>query len=210
MRVKNMISIAAIAAVTAAPTAVLAQTVAQATTDLNIRSGPGPEYAVIGAIQRNDQATILACIRDSLWCQVNYGGRQGWVYSQYLARDMSDRTVVITEQRAQAGIPTVRYEPMVRYETREVTTTGGPIGAVADGVTGVVSGALDPPREVDTYVESNPVDPVYLDGEVAVGATLPETVELRPVPDYEYRYVYVNRQPVLVEPRTRRIVYVYR
>ena len=61
-----------------------------------------------------------------------------------------------------------------------------------------------------TYVVSNPVDPVYLDGEVVVGAGLPETVELRTIPDYEYRYVYVNRQPVLVEPDSRRIVYVYR
>jgi hypothetical protein len=35
-------------------------------------------------------------------------------------------------------------------------------------------------------------------------------VQLRPVPDYNYRYVYVNRQPVLVDPASRRIVYVYR
>ena len=57
---------------------------------------------------------------------------------------------------------------------------------------------------------SNPVDPIYLEGEVVVGAGLPETVQLRPVPDYNYRYVYVNRQPVLVDPTSRRIVYVYR
>ena len=38
----------------------------------------------------------------------------------------------------------------------------------------------------------------------------PETVQLLPVPDYEYNYVYVNGQPVLVEPQSRRIVYVVR
>ena len=43
-----------------------------------------------------------------------------------------------------------------------------------------------------------------------VGASLPETVTLAEVPDYEYRYVYVNGQPVLVEPQSRRIVYVVR
>ena len=43
---------------------------------------------------------------------------------------------------------------------------------------------------------------------MVVGASLPETVELREIPDYEYRYVNVNNQPVLVEPGTRRIVYV--
>ncbi|TIV09513.1 MAG: DUF1236 domain-containing protein, partial [Mesorhizobium sp.] len=51
---------------------------------------------------------------------------------------------------------------------------------------------------------------VYLDGEVVTGATLPDTVELREIPDYRYRYVYVNNQPALVDPGTRRIVYVMR
>jgi len=30
------------------------------------------------------------------------------------------------------------------------------------------------------------------------------------VPDYEYRYVYVNEVPVLVEPQSRRIVHIVR
>ena len=61
-----------------------------------------------------------------------------------------------------------------------------------------------------TYVRTNEVEPVYLDGEVVVGAGLPDTVEIRPIPEYDYNYVYVNRQPVLVEPESRRIVYVIR
>jgi uncharacterized protein YraI len=220
MRVKNMISVAAIVAATALPHTVLAQTMAEATTDLNIRSGPGPEYPVIGAIQRDDEATIFGCLQDSLWCQVSYNGRQGWAYSKYLIRDVSGETVIVTERRAQVGIPTVRYETT---GTAEATTTGaaggaitgaligGPIGAVVGGVAGAaIGGAVNPPEQVQTYVTRHPGEPVLLEGEVVVGATLPESVELRPVPDYEYRYVYVNRQPVLVEPRTRRIVHIYR
>ena len=69
---------------------------------------------------------------------------------------------------------------------------------------------IDPPEKVRTYVTTNKVDPVYLDGEVVVGAGLPDTVELREIPDYEYRYVYVNGQPVLVDSKTRQIVYVVR
>jgi hypothetical protein len=80
-------------------------------------------------------------------------------------------------------------------------------GATAGGATGA---AAEPPAEVRTFVTSNRVDPVYLEGEVVVGASLPETVVLREIPDYEYRYVNVNNQPVLVEPGTRRIVYVMR
>jgi hypothetical protein len=40
--------------------------------------------------------------------------------------------------------------------------------------------------------------------------SLPADVALQPVPDYEYQYAYVNRVPVLVQPQTRRIVYIYR
>jgi hypothetical protein len=80
---------------------------------------------------------------------------------------------------------------------------GGAIG-------GTAAAAIDPPDQVRTYITSNPVDPVYLEGEVVVGAGIPEAVQLREIPDYEYRYVYVNRQPVLVEPGSRRIVYVIR
>jgi hypothetical protein len=45
---------------------------------------------------------------------------------------------------------------------------------------------------------------------VVTGATLPDTIMLREVPDYEYRYVNVNGQYVLVEPQSREIVYVMR
>ena len=46
--------------------------------------------------------------------------------------------------------------------------------------------------------------------EVVAGAGLPPAVGLRPIPDYEYEYAYVNGVPVLVDPATRRVVYVVR
>ena len=57
---------------------------------------------------------------------------------------------------------------------------------------------------------SNPVPQVYLNGEVVVGASLPQTVAVSPVPSYQYDYVYVDGQPVLVDPVTRQIVYIFR
>ena len=88
---------------------------------------------------------------------------------------------------------------------------GGVIGATTGGIGGAAAGAvIDPPSEVRTYVTTNQVQPVYLDGEVVVGAALPPTVQLAPIPEYEYQYVYVNGQPVLVEPASRQIVYVVR
>jgi uncharacterized protein YraI len=77
MSIKSMVSAAAVMAAAVAPDA-FAATIATATADLNIRSGPGPEYSVIGVIEDNDQATIIGCIDGSLWCQVSYNGREGW------------------------------------------------------------------------------------------------------------------------------------
>ncbi len=57
---------------------------------------------------------------------------------------------------------------------------------------------------------SNPMEPVYLEGEVVVGAQVPDTVVVQPIPEYEYEYVYINGQPVLIEPASREIVYIFR
>lgn len=87
---------------------------------------------------------------------------------------------------------------------------GGPVGAIIGaGVGAGVGATIDPPARVTTYVEREKVEPVRLRGEVVVGAGLPDVVTLHPVPDYEYHYAYVNGQRVLVDPGTRRIVYVY-
>jgi hypothetical protein len=75
---------------------------------------------------------------------------------------------------------------------------------------GVTGALIDPPQTARTYVTSNPIDPIYLEGEVVVGAGVPESVTLQAIPDYDYRYVYINGQPVLVDPGTRQIVYVVR
>ncbi len=215
---KSLFVSTSIAAVFALSGAAFAQTSATATTDLNIRSGPGPSHQVVGVIGADESVTIEGCLEGSLWCRVTYDGTEGWAYAQYLTADLGGTRVVVSERRADVGVPVEVYEA-----DRTGTTVGaaggaiagaligGPIGAVAGGLIGASAGGMiDPPANVRSYVRSNPVEPVYLEGEVVVGAGLPETVELRQVPDYEYRYVYVNEVPVLVEPDTRRIVYVIR
>jgi len=54
------------------------------------------------------------------------------------------------------------------------------------------------------------VAPIYLNGEVVEGVGLPEDVALAPIPGSAYEYAYVNNVPVLVEPSTRRVEYLYR
>ena len=205
MRIAQVLPLATLA-VFAIAAPVAAATVAIATTPLNIRSGPGPQYPVIGAIAANSQAVVNGCIQGSLWCQVSFGRVQGWVYSQYLRTSVAGAPPVVLSQRA-ASVPVVTYQP----STVETVGAAPPAaGAVIVEPAGAPPMPLNPPPAVNSYVTSHPVQPVILNGEVVLGGGLPADVALNAVPDYEYDYAYVNRVPVLVEPTTRRIVYIYR
>ena len=206
--------------------AALAQSSVAATSDLNVRSGPGPQHPVVGMIGAGETTTLNGCLENSKWCAVATSGGEGWVYSDYLTGDFGGTQVVLTQRPANSGVKLVPtpadkgggdFGAVAGGVTGAVAGAliGGPIGAAVGGVAGAVAGGaagtvIDPPEKVRTYVTSNKIDPVYLDGEVVVGAGLPDTVELREIPDYEYRYVYVNGQPVLVDAKSRQIVYVVR
>ena len=198
--------VAAAFAALALPTMASAAVVATAITPLNVRSGPGPQYPVIGAIPDRGHATITGCIQGSLWCQVAINGRQGWAYSRYLMATLSGRSLAVSESIAQ--IPAVTYE-------QPVTTVGSAVaqpvvtGTLVDRPATAGPLMLTPPSTVRQYVYGHPVEPVYLNGEVVVGAGVPREVALSPVPGYQYQYAYVNGEPVLVEPQTREIAYVY-
>jgi hypothetical protein len=93
----------------------------------------------------------------------------------------------------------------------------GPVGAIVGGAVGAATGTVggilgvdDRPRFREYVVREHRPSYVYRD-EVRVGAVLPEAgVTYYEVPaEYHapgYRYTVVNNRPVLVEPRSRRIV----
>lgn len=208
MHIRSALFIAAVMTAAAAASPALAATTATATTPLNIRSGPGPQFPVVGVLNENAPTVVTGCIQGSLWCQISFNGQQGWAYSQYLAMNRGGQTVVISQEPA--SVPSVTYQaPATTVET--VGSAPPPMaGTLVETTDATPMDIAPPPAPVGSYVEANPVDPIYLNGEVVVGAGLPENVELRPVPNYQYEYAYVNRVPVLVEPRSRRIVYIYR
>jgi uncharacterized protein YraI len=211
MQTRSTIFIAALAAVAGLSQVASAATVASAVTPLNIRSGPGPEYPVTGAIPASGQATILGCIEGSLWCQVTYNGNQGWAYSQYLTATIAGRSLAVAE--AVRELPAVTYTaPPSTTGTAIVrpTISGSFVAPTTVTTTTTAPLSIAPPPAVQTYVVQHHVTPVYLNGEVVEGVGLPADVALAPVPDYEYQYAYVNGVPVLVEPSTRRVRYIYR
>lgn len=221
---------AAIAAAFLIPTAASAQNLtATVGVDLNLRVGPGPAYDVVNTIPTGTSVVVYGCVEGLGWCDVEWNGTRGWVYSSYI--------VVGGAPIAQAPTPppivvyngeeyfNQYYQTQTFYNNRaEIfaraggvgvgaaigAIIAGPIGAaVGAAVGGVVGAAIVPPDTVVAYIRAQPQpQPIYLEGEVVVGAILPDTVTLATIPDYTYGYASVNGRIVLADPSTRAIVYV--
>jgi len=180
-----------------------AEMIATAINDLNVRAGPGPQYPAVGVAPRGSQAMLDGCIQGSRWCRVDVGGVRGWVYAQYLQVEQAGSTVVVEQHQSELGVPVVTYETTASVAPADPAPGDellGPVGSVE---------AISPPETVTTYVQTNPAQTVRLGGDVVVGASVPNDVTFQEIPDYQYRYVRINDRPVLVDPGTRRIVYVY-
>lgn len=70
--------------VPAEPTATPTPEAARATASqgMNVRSGPGTNYAILGAAQAGDSFVIKGKDPTGTWWQVDYNGRDGWVFGQ--------------------------------------------------------------------------------------------------------------------------------
>ena len=53
---------------------------------LNVRTGPGARYRIIGGLQPNEGCIALTGERRGKWVRViaNESGQEGWVHSRYL------------------------------------------------------------------------------------------------------------------------------
>jgi len=95
----------------------------------------------------------------------------------------------------------------------------GPVGAIVGGTVGAAVGTVqgifgidDRPRFREYVVRERRPSYVYRE-EVRVGTVLPESgITYYEVPaEYRapgYRYTVINERPVIVEPRTRRVVQI--
>lgn len=192
-----------------------AQTSATAFTDLNLRAGPDVSYQIIGVIPASQPVAVDGCLDASNWCRVTYEGQNGWASGDYLTAMVA---APIYANRDRLAVETITYEKSPENTIGGGVTgaiaggmLGGPVGAMVGAAVGMSVGtAITPEERVTTYVMENPVEPIYLDGEIVVGAGIPETVTLSEVPESEYYYGYINGTRVLVERDQRRIVHIVR
>lgn len=204
-------------ALTAAAVALLSSTAmampAVVTTDLALRAGPGPAHPIVASLERQTIVELDGCIDGGTWCRVTANGVTGWAFSTYLGQEAQGKIVAFRETTTTTQVPTVVYQEQrasVASDKAPIIVDETIIPADQSLGTLKVGSIVEPPTEVRTYVTTRKVEPIYLQGEVVVGATLPKTITVHEVPRYEYRYAVVNGRTVLVEPSTNRIVYVYR
>lgn len=170
------------------------------TAHLNLRTGPGTQYPVIGTMEYNVRSDITGCLADWSWCSVSVAGLSGWASAEYLVIDQGGQVMQITGP--DSGIPVVEAEGIAEV--------------VAPAAVGVVVGAgghvaaIVPEPAVLEYIAATPVNPFAVQGEIVVGAVLPAQVTLYQVPGSVYGYTIVNHNKVLVDVNTRAIVYIHR
>lgn len=57
---------------------------AAASTSLNVRSGPGTNYGVVGVLQTNQVVDVLECNASNTWCRIQDRTTRGWASARYL------------------------------------------------------------------------------------------------------------------------------
>lgn len=72
-----------------------AGTNATTTANVNLRSGPGTSYSVQVLIPAGASVTIISGPINTVWYQVSYAGRTGYVHGNYLARNGNGGTKLI-------------------------------------------------------------------------------------------------------------------
>ncbi len=219
---------AIIALVTAG--AASAETAAKATTDLNLRMGPGPNYEIVTVIPGDGSVAVDGCIAESNWCQVSYDGQAGWVFGDYLLADVGGEMKVVTMEREVVQVPTVEYQEGKGAVEGAVfgaivggliagpigiaaTSAGIAAGVAAGAATGAVVGDAETPDyegKIRTYVVENPVETVYYEGEVVTGARIGDGVEIYPIPNTQYSYLYINGTRAVISNDTRTVTYIAR
>jgi uncharacterized protein YraI len=199
-----------LAGVILASSAGLAQAEMSATTisDIDVRTGPGSQYPTVGTATRGSEAVLDGCVAGSRWCRIDVNGMRGWVYAQYLSVEQNGGPVIVDKHIDALGVPVVTYQQTDDMSTGSVQQAQP---APGDELIGPADDddTVTPPKTVRAYIDENPVDAIELNGTVAVGSELPHDIAVRTIPDYQYSYVRVNGQAVLVDPDTHRVVYVY-
>ncbi len=100
------------------------------TTPLNMRKGPGKEYAVITSLPMA-QAVTVTSIASNGWAKVSYDGREGFVSGRYLSETEVKKPEAPVVQAAAPTPQAANYEAYKMYVAGKAITYKN--GGIADG-----------------------------------------------------------------------------
>ncbi len=69
--------------------------------EVNVRSGPGPDYAILGSYSRGSSVEVISR-GDGQWYAVNYNGTIGYMSADYLSLQQDGSGTIIPDTPAQA------------------------------------------------------------------------------------------------------------
>lgn len=81
---------------------------AYATAALNVRSGPGTGYNVVGTLAANQVVDVVECNTTGNWCRVDAPNVNGWSSANYL-RPLSDRATRPAQPEVGVSIETPNF-----------------------------------------------------------------------------------------------------
>lgn len=100
---------AVVLTVAAAPKAEAAYYDGVATTNLNVRAGPG-KYPIIGKISRGTPLNVRGCVQGYKWCDVSTRGFRGWVAGQHIGANYRSRHDTVSVLGNLLGLNVVTYD----------------------------------------------------------------------------------------------------
>lgn len=150
-------------AVIEAPTATSLPALAQAiaATNMNVRSGPGANYPVVGALQSGQAAPVTGLSYDRGWWQIKFAGGPdgfGWVSANYVTAQNTENVPLVQAASAPpaptaTSTPTPTSTPVVITEWRgeyynNTALSGAPVLVRNDGGVNFNWGAGSPAANV--------------------------------------------------------------
>lgn len=75
-----------------------------ATDNVNIRSGPGTNYPIVGTLQRNQEITCIGIVDDK-WYQIKYENNEYFILKKYLLPEKIEEILIPQEEIPKTDIP---------------------------------------------------------------------------------------------------------
>lgn len=178
LNVATGVAVAATAAVVFLPAAYAAP--GTVTSNVNVRSGPGTNYAVVDTVRRGTQVDVQQC--QGSWCYIAKPGPDGWISSTYLS--------------AAGGAPVNPQQPGLSFGFS--TGPGGPTINFGIGQQPQVQPPTQPPRPPRPPITTQPYygEACFFDGSRQRGASfcLEQGASMRDLGDWTDRISSIDNQ----------------